>query len=148
MLNRRMARCAILALVVLSGGTPVLGQQSNSPQATMLFAGVDGPQWPIQLPINSAIWGTTLTLDVTGAPNQPYTIYTAPAGTTSPGTPTGFGFVDLDMSQGLVPVISGILSPTGRFNTSFVLPFPTPVTGDAQAFVHRFAGWSGCDSLP
>lgn len=107
---KRVAFFVLACLLVF----PARGQQPNSLNASMRIDGVDGPGWPIILPINVATWNPSLTLEINGPPYQPFVLVGAPAGVVAGGLPTAFGLVDLDLTGG----VSFILDGTGMF-----LPF-------------------------
>jgi hypothetical protein len=83
-------------------------QQPNTPSASMVLGGIDGPSWPILLPINVQTWGPALTLDITGAPLQPFVLVSAPAGVVMPGATTPYGKLDLDFSGGYEVLLDGL----------------------------------------
>jgi hypothetical protein len=86
----------LVLLLVFVVASSAIAQQPNTPNASMAFDGINGPPWPIVLPINVATWNPTITLEIIGQPYKPFLLVGAPAGVVSPGTPTPFGMLDLD----------------------------------------------------
>ena len=142
-------RC-LFAIVLAAGVSPA--QQPNTAAASLTFGGLNGPNWPILLPLNvAALGGGPLDVEVRGAPNSPFLLTLAPAGITSPGLNTGLGILDQDLSQGLEVVLDGTgltgggspflsffvnTGPSGTWN----LPLPTSaatagISGGLQALV-------------
>ena len=83
-----MARLSIIT-VALVLATAATAQQPNSASASLTFDGIDGPSWPIVLPLNVQTWNSDLTLDIHGPPLQPFILVYAPAGVTVKARPCG-----------------------------------------------------------
>ncbi len=109
----RSKRFAWMLFVCLGGlAAPGAAQQQNSLDGSLVIGGIDGPPWPIVLPINTATWGVPLSLEFRGAASQPFLLVHAPAGILPAGTSTPYGLLDLDTSLGLVVL--------GVFNTNAI----------------------------
>ena len=66
---------AVFCIAFLVSGAS--GQQPNSPTASAIWGGVNGPPWPINVTVAPI---GTLTYVVTGIPFQPYALVQSPAG--------------------------------------------------------------------
>jgi hypothetical protein len=100
----------LLALLCVGG---ISAQQPNTPGvASMTFAGLDGPPWPINVQFGSTVIG----LEFQGTPGSPYALVSADNAQMFPaGIPTNYGLVDIDITGGLTFVLNGI-APVGFFD--------------------------------
>jgi hypothetical protein len=80
-------------------------QQPNALTASARWNGADGPPWPIAANVPAT---GSLTLEVSGLPNQGYALVVAPAGLAAGSILMPFGAVDLDPTAGLQIVLDGI----------------------------------------
>jgi hypothetical protein len=135
-----MKRFPIIALALVMA-TTLAAQQPNSASASMTFDGINGPAWPIVLPINVQTWNPDLTIDIHGPPLQPFILVYAPAGVAAPGLPTPFGFVDVNLAGGFVVVLDG----TAPISPASLLAF-TDATGGWSMTVPLFPGTSGINA--
>ena len=125
--SRKIALPLIALAIILAG--PAAAQQPNSPMATMLWDGQNGAPFPITVNVNTGAIAQ-LSLQLQGAPNQPYLVTNAPAGINLGQPLGGFGILDQDISQGIQVILNGtgiafappspldILSNTGPSGTS------------------------------
>src|SRR5690349_4172743 len=72
-------------------GAPSIARRQIPVDASLTFGGVDGPPWPIVLPINTATWGVPLAVELRGAPIQAFLVDLAPAGMLASGIATKYG---------------------------------------------------------
>jgi hypothetical protein len=94
-------------------------QQPNTAAASMTLAGIDGPAWPIILPINVATWNPDLTIEISGPPLRPFLLAAAPAGVLGSGIPTQFGILDLNLAAGYSILLDGTAPmPAGMLATT------------------------------
>jgi hypothetical protein len=125
----------VLSLLVAVAG---LAQQPNSADASLTFDGINGPGYPMVLPLNVQTWNPDVTIDISGPPLRPFILAAAPAGVTTPGLPTPFGLVDIDLSGGLLVVLDG----TAPISPSSLLAF-TDAAGQWTMTVPLFPGTAG-----
>ncbi len=110
--SRSFLLTAVFALAATSWG-----QQPNSLEAGMTFNGVDNGSYPIA--VNLAI-PTVMTLDVTGAPGEPFLIYAGHLDL--PGEDYGaVGRFDLHQGADLVLLVNGI-APVTPADQNAVIP--------------------------
>jgi hypothetical protein len=114
---------------ILAVSSSAAAQQPNTPTASAVWGGTNGPTWPIGVTATPSV---PLTFAVSGFPFQPYLLAHAPAGLAAGAIPTPFGIVDLDLSLGLDFVLNGFggtapldffatTGPTGTSSWSFNL---------------------------
>lgn len=109
-----MSRAALLILLLAAMAA---AQQPNIPSATLIWGGVDGPPWPIDVVIDSTR-NQRLDLQVVGVPNQPYLITNTPAGLLPSGLATPFGLLDQNFAQSYLVVLDGF-NPTASVLGAF-----------------------------
>src|SRR5262245_18973179 len=85
-----------ISILTLSSGAAA--QQPNTPTASTVWAGVNGPSWLVAVTTSPLV---PLTLTVSGIPYQPYVLAHTPAGLLPGAIPTPFGIVDLNLALGL-----------------------------------------------
>jgi hypothetical protein len=130
-------RVSVALIFVLMSS--VFAQQPNSPEATQVVNGMDGPAWPVQgVPIQV---GTTQTVLISGAPGMPFIAFVdVTLGAT--GDPSPAGIIDLDRHSAGV-FVDGSRDPTfatgntGQFFASFNISgnTPTGLTAAMQTLV-------------
>lgn len=117
-MRRLIAKAGLFIAALGALVTSVAAQQPNSTDGSLVIGGVDGPPWPIALPVNTATWGVPLTLEFSGPPNQPFLLVHAPAGMLPAGASTQYGLLDLDPSLGLVTLGLFTTNGIGELNAS------------------------------
>src|SRR4029079_3702662 len=93
---------SLLAIVAVSSSA--VAQQPNTPTASAVWGGMNGPTWPLSVTASPL---APLTFAVSGFPFQPFLLAHAPAGLAAGAIPTPFGIVDLDLSLGVDFVLNG-----------------------------------------
>ena len=114
-----MTRILLVVCITLSLLVPMAAQQQNSPGASLVFAGTQGPPYPIIVDWSSTVMGMT----VAGGSNAPYLLVKAPILVGAVSLP-GLGSLDVDPSQ-IQFVFDGIFMSTGTIFDSFANTGPT-----------------------
>ena len=119
-----MLRSSIVFLI----SALALGQQPNTPAASMTVDGVSGPPYPIATSVRT---NTTATVAVSGAAGAPFIIALSATGIAQPGAAlTGGGLVDLPLVPAPVIAVQAALDASGTSQLSVLVPPPgTPPAG-------------------
>jgi hypothetical protein len=136
--SRRILTWSLVSILALSSGAAA--QQPNTPTASAVWAGVNGPPWPVSVTASPL---APLTFVVSGIPYQPYLVARAPAGLAAGAVATPFGTVDLNLALGFEIVIDGfagtapwdVFANTGPSGTSsWTVNLPPSALGSLGGF--------------
>jgi len=101
---------SFLVPILLSG--LALAQQPNGPAATLRVDGLDGPVFPQEVFLATSAPSGLMTLEIEGAPSQPYSLAYTSDSPLSAGLPTAAGLLDLSPMTGRF-LIDGIAMSVG-----------------------------------
>ncbi len=138
MVGRKRWLAAGIWIAVTSGAAPWLaGQQPNSPEASLVMAGITGPGLPISFTLNTALFGPAPILDLRagGAAAAAVTVVATVAPVQFVGVSAGaLGTIHLNLSTPLLPIVDGIglfggVDPAGFTDGNGALLRNFPVSG-------------------
>jgi hypothetical protein len=142
-----LAPAVVAAILGLAAAMPA--QQPNGPTASLVLGAVDGPSYPILLPVNVQTWGATLSFELAGNPNRAFVLASFPAGLLPAGVGSPFGLLDSNPALGIDFLIDGLgfsppnllsllatTGPSGTFSLTFPITAASPLLSTAlQALV-------------